>query len=328
MATNVVPTDSSSVFAQETKTAAALTNFNTVYVYPSPLPSGIGGLTFDIRGQERAELKSEITDHYLEDNTAIHDQISLSPEKVTLKGSAGDLVYNLPIITNAPTQIVNPLPLNGPLQPVFTQGTYQAQSGSQSSVVSYSSAKSNSVYSYYLGHSSVANNPGNKQALIFGYLYQLWQGRVLFTVETPWGIFSSMAIESVEPVQNETTTNITDFTVTFKKVRILGQSLIDQNTLAGNSAAQIQATMPVNSGSAGTVPYTIQQVESLAQGWLSSSINDVLNTALAELTNSDNQIAVTIQKESQTEVASLIGILNGGDDISLSSVGWDAIYNL
>ena len=49
---------------------------------------------------------------------------------------------------------------------------------------------------------------------------------------------------------------------------------------------------------------------------------------MAELTNDDNEIAVTIQQDSQTQVADLINTLNGGDDASLMSAAWDAIDNL
>ena len=82
MATNIIPSDQKSVYD-------GLSNSQKLaYAYPTPLPYGISGLVFDIRGEERMEFRSEITDHWLEDNTAIHDQISLNPEKVTLTGSA------------------------------------------------------------------------------------------------------------------------------------------------------------------------------------------------------------------------------------------------
>ena len=108
MATNIIPSDQASYFSSLTPVQ------QTVYAYPSPLPYGIAGLTFDIRGEERLEFKSEITDHWLENNSAIHDQISLSPEKVTLKGSIGIIAYQTPLISNAPVQSAAALPLNTP----------------------------------------------------------------------------------------------------------------------------------------------------------------------------------------------------------------------
>jgi len=50
---------------------------------PQNLLGQIGGgqpaLLFHYEGEQRATIESDITDHYVEDNTAIQDQIALRP---------------------------------------------------------------------------------------------------------------------------------------------------------------------------------------------------------------------------------------------------------
>ena len=56
------------------------------YVVSPVVNLGIGGLAFDIFEEHKVELQSDITDHYVEDNTAIQDQIANRPLKFTLRG--------------------------------------------------------------------------------------------------------------------------------------------------------------------------------------------------------------------------------------------------
>jgi hypothetical protein len=266
MATNIIPSDQASYFSSLTPVQ------QTIYAYPSPLPYGIAGLTFDIRGEERLEFKSEITDHWLENNSAIHDQISLSPEKVTLKGSIGIIAYQTPLITNAPVQKAAALPLNTPLIPTETPGSAQAQLLSTSTTVNSINANTTNLYQWYLGNSNIDGaNPNLRQQNIVGFLYQLWTGRVLFTVETPWGIFSNMAIESCEPSQDATTTNVTDISVTFKKIRLASQVIINPDLSAGRLAFQQAESNPSLNGNIGQVTLTSQAADQIYQKWLIDS---------------------------------------------------------
>jgi hypothetical protein len=266
MATNIIPSDQSSYFSALTPVQ------QTVYAYPSPLPYGIAGLTFDIRGEERLEFKSEITDHWLENNSAIHDQISLSPEKVTLKGSIGIIAYQTPLVKNAPVQSASSLPLNTPLIPPLTPGSAQAELLSTSTTANSINANTTDLYQWYLGVSNLSqNDPNLRQQNIVGFLYQLWTGRVLFTVETPWGIFSNMAIESCEPSQDATTTNITDISVTFKKIRLASQVIINPNLTAGRLTFQNFEANPALNGNIGQVTLSSQAADQIYQTWLKDS---------------------------------------------------------
>ena len=266
MATNLIPSDQSSYFNALTPAQ------QLVYAYPSPLPYGIAGLTFDIRGEERLEFKSEITDHWLEDNTAIHDQISLTPERVTLKGSIGIIAYQKPLVANAPVQTASALPLNTPLLPTQTPGSTQAATLSTAPTTNSINANTTNLYQWYQGISNLSNtDPNLRQQNIVGFLYQLWTGRVLFTVETPWGIFANMAIESCEPSQDATTENITDISVTFKKLRLASQVIVNPQTSAGRLIYQQGEGNPSLNGNVGQVTFTSQQDQQTYQKWLADS---------------------------------------------------------
>mgnify|MGYP007049376023 CR=1 FL=1 len=53
-------------------------------------------LYFNIIQEHSISLQSQITDHYIENNTAVQDQIAKSPLVVTLKGLVGEVVFEAP----------------------------------------------------------------------------------------------------------------------------------------------------------------------------------------------------------------------------------------
>ena len=61
------------------------------------------GVYFDIIQDNSISLQSQITDNYMENNTAIADHIANSPIKVSLRGVSGEVVYK-PSITEESTQ--------------------------------------------------------------------------------------------------------------------------------------------------------------------------------------------------------------------------------
>lgn len=122
-----------------------------------------------------------------------------------------------------------------------------------------------SLYQYYLNRSPV--QPGDTaQSLAFGYFYQMWRGRQLFSVETPWGVINDMAVLSVRAEQPEESRTGTNFSVTFKKIRIAQTVTVNLGQLAGRNAFQAAASTPAQNGNAGQTPATPAQEES----WLAT----------------------------------------------------------
>ncbi len=123
------------------------------------------------------------------------------------------------------------------------------------------SASAGSAYEYYLNRAPV--QPGEtRQSAAVGYFLEMWRGRMLFSVETPWGLMESMAILNVRPEQPEDTRTGTNFSITFKKVRIAKSVTVNLGQLAGRTPFQAAASTPAQAGNAGQTPATPTQEES------------------------------------------------------------------
>lgn len=120
-----------------------------------------------------------------------------------------------------------------------------------------------SLYKYFTDKAPPSK--GEAQANAVGYFYQMWLGRQLFSVETPWGIINNMAILSGDFEQPEETKSQTAFTITFQKIRIATTVTVNLGQLAGRNAVQASAASPAQGGTAGQTPATPAQ----ARSWLS-----------------------------------------------------------
>lgn len=257
MASSLIPSDNPSVFdGLSPSTLQAL-------AYPSPLPLGIAGLIFDWIGDERIELRSDITDSWVENNTVINDQIALHPERFTVDASTAEVVFSPTVPNPAPPQPANPLPLNEPFVPVLTPGAQQA-ADANAAQASTTSAGTNSLYGYYL---SKQGGSLTKQERVMGYIYQLWLGRCRFTVETPWGIFKDMVIEMADGVQTEETNGRTDHKITFKKFRIAQEVTVTEVQFSGRAFPQATESDPSLNGNIGQLDVTSRGTAQILGNW-------------------------------------------------------------
>ena len=180
--------------------------------------SGINGFVFDFLGEEEITFESDITDHYTEDNYAIQDHIALKPIKYIAKGYIGEL-YN--IFPNSRLSILTTIQTIGsivPFQPLFSaqaNQTYNKLSVIGNQIVNVV-GQATSLYSLLSGVSTTANKQQNAYIAFLNF----WQNRIPCTIETPWGVLYSMYVERVTPAQSENTQIISEFTVTFKQIRM------------------------------------------------------------------------------------------------------------
>lgn len=221
---------------------------------PSILPTSTA-LVFNYEGEQTASFESDITDHYVEDNSAVQDQIAIKPEIITTRGFVGELNDVLPPLLQPLQKLANTL---------ITIDAYTPQLSATAlikyneAVFAYQNAASilNSAVQAWSSISSLfGNNTGevvsgtgvftsgtptsqNKQQVMFQQLYGYWYTRTLFNIQTPWAIFSNMAILNVKSVQDEDTRMITDFQVTFKKIRVASTLLTTSSILGGRAEAQ------------------------------------------------------------------------------------------
>lgn len=183
----------------------------------SPGLTGISGFLFDIVGPEDLNLDSDITDHYVEDNTSIQDHIALRPERFTVKGYAGEISDLFPSGVSIAMSIVEKVAVLATMAPQFAAQAEQlyAQIANRNASLSQLINTATSVYDIF----AQAVTTATRQQAAFNYFYSLWLARTLCTVETPWNVFTDMAIEAVRGHQGEDNKNISEFSVTFKKVR-------------------------------------------------------------------------------------------------------------
>jgi len=259
-----------SISAKTTK-ALALSNLvlvspqSTVGYQPQNPPNDDGtpstaeqppALLFNYEGEQSILLESDITDHYVEDNSSRQDQIALKPEVVQTQGFIGEL-NNVPppglgllkTITDRLTVLTAFAPgLTTTAQNVYNQASagYALAKNIQNTAVSaWSSIKNTALDSN--GQSVIGANglavaeSQNRQQTAFQQFYGYWAARTLFTVQTPWCVIEDMAIQRVRPVQDAEATDFTTFEVTFKRIRTAKTQLTNQNGLGfldGRAASQ------------------------------------------------------------------------------------------
>lgn len=256
---NTVPTDNPSIYAR--LNTLVLDQQQYAIVRPDNPPPGIAGFLFDVVEDDSSDLESDITDYYIEDNTSIQDHIALRPETVTISGKTAELVrasvQNKPI-----SRINNPLPLVPGMTPELTPEAEQNELAAQAETEQGQNAvtSTQSLWGYYNANSPQQPNQ-TKQSYIYGYFYQLWKGRQLCTVETPWGFFTNMAIQSISATQGAETRVVSSFSITFKKIRVATAIVINPMDRAGR--AYPQASPVVSSGFLGQQSLSLLNVSQI-----------------------------------------------------------------
>ena len=213
---------------------------NQYVVRPTGMPgqTGIAGFLFDVLDEEFVSVDSDITDHFVENNYAIQDHIALRPVKFSVRGFIGELADTPPSFDQSVMNVVQQITT---VSAYATQFTAQAQSvydliTANTFNVSAVIDQAASVYNLFGQLSTTAN----KQQNAYNYFFTLWSSRILCSVETPYRIFTNMAIESIRARQDGTTRYISDFIITFKQIRTVntikyGEIIPDQGTLLSQS---------------------------------------------------------------------------------------------
>jgi len=211
---------------------------------PAGLPPGISGFLFDIPETENVSMKSNITDHFTEENFTVQDHIALSPFTITLTGSVADLAVTKSKLEQFTQQILDRLTPLGVLSPEQSQSARAALNQIQrlqSAAVAVSN-QFNDVYGLF--NDNAGKNP---QQRAYNAIEGMFLNRRKLSVETPWKTFTSMAIESCNFSQNGESKNVTEITITLKQIRTVSLT-IKAGALQGRRYAQ--AAPVTNKGTA------------------------------------------------------------------------------
>lgn len=221
---------------------------------------------FDYEGEQTVALESDITDHFVEDNTAIQDQWALKPEIVTTHGFIGELNDISPKALQLLQTLADKLVVISAYTPVLSTTAliayneafflYQTAANAANSAISAWSSINGTGGENVIGSTGLQgdvfnastgkiSNNQNKQQVAFQQFYGYWRARTLFTVQTPWAIFQNMAIASLRAIQSPETRVITDFEVRFKMLRF---AETEQNFSIKQGRASSQASPVVDFG--------------------------------------------------------------------------------
>lgn len=206
----------------------------------------IAGFIFDYAGEARSNIDADITDHWTELNASLQDHIAIKPIKIILKGFVAELAHKnsgagalLSTVQNILTSV-----------PAYLGGYNPQALGVVSGVLSKAQNIQNTLSMYVAqGKSLVSlftNSPATqtKQEKAYAQLEALIVSRQIFTLVTPWRMYSNMAIEKLEVVQPENTRDMSDFTVHLKQMNF-AQTLAIPNllsTFAGRAVSQQSPT--------------------------------------------------------------------------------------
>jgi hypothetical protein len=207
-------------------------------LFKNPLKKGIDGFLFDIKLTESINNTAQITDHYSEENTYLHDHIAIQPMIITLTGKIGELVYTkqegLEFI-KAMVNRLTPLGVLSPSQSVkATQ--YLAKAEVARSAFDSLSKSLNNLADVFAGRETKT-----KQANAYSTLEGLFLKRALISVETPWQTFKNMVIESFTTEQDDESVMETTFTVTCKQMRFVGIGTISADLIKNRYDAATSA---------------------------------------------------------------------------------------
>ncbi len=235
---------------------------------------GLGGFIFDVEGDTTITLGAEITDHYVEDNTAIQDHIAIRPQVVTLRSYVGEVVHYaddsrpttlqrvtrklttingyLPPITKAAKQLKDLIKVQ---DSVITTGDIGAANRSISAL--YDDARRYSLNTDALSLANATdiwslaknlNPPIDKKSQAYMYFKSLMEQKILVSLQTPFEFVNNMAIESITAYESEDSKFIADFSITLKKIRQASTQNAPFDPNKYQSRTGIQRSGEVNSG--------------------------------------------------------------------------------
>jgi hypothetical protein len=259
-----------SPIAEENESLVAKIQKNFGAYVVTPLNAfGLGGFIFDVEGETSITLSADITDHFLEDNVAIQDHIGIRPQRVTLRSYVGELVYQVDSKTNTVLQkVVQKLTVLNAYLPALSNAAQQIQSSLSLASQSFTSGEIFNLASSALRPPNLNNivdlwaltknlNPAaSKQQQAYLYFKALQEQKILVSLQTPFEFVTNMAIETIVATQDETTRNMSDFSLTLKKIRTVAVNTVsfDPNKYQNRSQQQAQNTSEQGNNQGGQEP--------------------------------------------------------------------------
>lgn len=207
---------------------------------------GFGGFVFDVEGETNITLESDITDHYVEDNSAIQDHWAVRPVRVSLKSYVGEVVNRTESSTVGDLQkVVTKLTTVIDYLPQVTS-TAERIKGQLEEGASFDEAVESAANLWEL--TKDLNPSATAQQKAYLYFKALQQQRMLVSLQTPFEFLQNMAIESLVARQGEDSRSISDFSITLKQVRTASFVTVPFNAANYQSRNGLQRQEPEEKG--------------------------------------------------------------------------------
>lgn len=232
------------------ETADLANNLVNRYVVAPYVGFGLAGFVFSIKESDEINLESDITDHYVEDNSAVQDHIALKPIRIKLRGYVGELVVSKEAERNKLQEFGEKLTQISGYVSTITDTAKQLKSVANQNLkttTDYLDAGIKGGKSIYDAYKTL-NPPDTEQARAFNFFESLWKGRMIVSLETPFKYYPSLAIETITAIQKNEM--ITDFSVTLKEWRAVETQLVEFNEEKYQGRLQGQVSEVQNNGKA------------------------------------------------------------------------------
>lgn len=204
---------------------------------------GINGWVFDIPKSEQVRLSSDITDHYMENNSFVNDHIVDRPIEITLSGFVGELVWKKPTGFGADLNF-----FSGSLSVVDAYlGDYSPQELQKQQNLLGEIQKNNNFVKQIVQKTTniVKSFSGDGQSktlqqVAYNELKALKDNRSLLKVQTPFAYFENMLIQEITFVQGEDSNSYCDISITLKEARFAEISVVsfDEDLLPSRNQQQ------------------------------------------------------------------------------------------
>lgn len=216
------------------------------YFITGKTKDGIIDLKLDIVGEESITADCDVTDHYVESNTARQDQISLKPKEYTIHGEVGELVwYQRDSVSQAIGQVAQRLEGVISFLPIRTSSFNQMKTKAMKAAqwvdtASNAVSKLSNLYSKLVG-GKYETYTNQQQAYM--YLLQFRDNRQLISVKTPWGILENYVITNLRFSQPKETKDKSQVSITlkeFRAVKLSEATEFDASKYQGDAAFENQ----------------------------------------------------------------------------------------
>ena len=229
---------------------------------------GIAGFRFHIPTREQAKLENEVTDHYVDTNSAVQDHIACKPVQITLTGLQGDYFYSVNEIEDMLANVTPTLSLVKQFVPKLSAATIQAKQGwlnYQNTIntgggigenQNIDPSKTLTENTTLASKAGVLWNSLNgvdlfklfqnlyklKSAQTRAYLFfeALRKSRAVFSVECSWRSYQNMTVTQVTALRDENA-DITDITVALKQISFVQSLVRSYENTAGRTREQLAA---------------------------------------------------------------------------------------